>query len=444
MAGRQGLGKAAALFASVGLALFVIVAVADEPSTAPATQPTSRPDPQVQALINDLTSDSYEARQTATTKLAEMGEAVEPQLRAALTGDLSDEARARVTAALREIAERREWAPSVITLHYKNAPLATVLDDFSRQAGADLGTHSPDLTGFIRNRNVSIDLDHASFWAALETLGQIGSLRPSPRMDEGHMTLGPGGWEVSTEQAVINGPFIIMPQSCNASVFFGRGGGNPSLSLQMQVMAEPKVHVVGILNDNWLKECVDDKNHSLVGQQRQNSFNQAHWFWQLSANLVTPQGIGDKIARLKGELKFTIQTKSQTVVVDNLMQVQNLANTIGPITLTIGQCVAEGSHFTMHLTVNAVSLGSNPWQQLQQILGDLQVLDAQGHRLRQQQSSYSMSVRNRFDATVQYVQADDQGQPTGPPDKLKWEAPSETQNRTISFELDNLDLPILR
>jgi hypothetical protein len=442
MAGRQGLGKAAALLATVGLALCVAAARADEPTTAPSTQPTSRPDPRVQALIDDLTSDSYDARAAATTKLGEMGEAVEPQLRAALTGDLSDEARARVTAALREIQERREWAPSVITLHYKNAPLETVLDDFSRQAGADLGTRSPDVTGFTRNRKVSIDLDHASFWAALETLGQLGNIRPALRMDDEHMTLGPGGWEVSTEHAVINGPFIIMPQSCNASVSYGRGGGNPSLWLQIQVMAEPKIRVVGIMDENWLTECVDEKGHSLVGQQRQNSFSQRHWFWQLSANLLTPQGIGEKIARLKGELKFTIQTKSQTVVVDNLMQVQNLANTIGRTTLTIGQCVAEGSHFTMHLMVDGLSSGSNPWQQLQQVLGDLQVLDAQGHRLRQQQSMYNMSAHSRFEATVQYVPTDEQGQPTGAPDKLKWEAASETQNRTISFELDNLDLPI--
>ena len=113
-------------------------------TSSAATQPgnpaaSSRPDAQVLELIADLTSESYDTRQSATRKLMEMGEAVEPQLREALKGELSDEARARVTAALRGIQDHRDFGPSVITMHFKNAPLATVLDDFSRQAGADLG-----------------------------------------------------------------------------------------------------------------------------------------------------------------------------------------------------------------------------------------------------------------------------------------------------------------
>jgi hypothetical protein len=370
---------------------------------------------------------------------------VEPQLRDALKGELSDEARARVTAALRGIQDHRDFGPSVITMHFKNAPLATVLDDFSRQAGADLGVRRPEIAAFIGNRQVSVDVDHASFWTALDTISEISNLRPQPYNGETKMVLGMngGGMEMSSDKAVVSGAFIVVPQSCSRTMSYGRGGTNSTLSLQMMAMAEPKLHIVGNHNQDWLKECVDEKGHSLlIGGQQPMYFNQSRWWWQLVTNLAQPSGMGDKIATLKGELKFTIQTKSQVIVVNNLMQARNLVKTIGNNTLTIEQCTADGPQYQLHLALSTMAEinRNNPWQAMQDTLASIEVLDADDQPLRQQNMNYNMPG-GRIEAQVWYMPVTSNGRPTGPPAGLRWEAATQTENRTCAFEVHDLDLP---
>jgi hypothetical protein len=418
------------------------------PSTEPsAVLPTSRPTTQVSALIDDLTSDSYETRQAATKKLVEMGDAVEPQLHEALKGDLTDEARARITAALRGIQEHRDFGPSVITLHYKNAPLPTVLNDFATQAGADLGVRRPEIAGFIGNRYVSVDLDHVNFWTALDTVGQISNLRPQPYNGETRMLLGMngGGMMMSSDKSVISGPFIIVPQTSSRTVSYYNGGGQRSstLSLQLMAMAEPKLHIIGNHNQDWLKECLDEKGHSLlIGGQQPMYSNQSRWWWQLYANLGQPAGIGNKIASLKGELKFTIQTKSDVIAINNLMQVRNLTKTVGNNTLTIQRCESDGAQYQLHLAVAnmAISNNNNPWQAMQDVLASIEILDRDDQPLRQQNVSYNMPG-GKIEAQVGYLPTTSSGRVTGPPATLRWEAATETENRTVPFELHDLDLP---
>lgn len=430
--------------AMAAVAILATVEAAPSATMEPATQPTTQPSPQVQALIDDLTSDSFETRQDATKKLIELGQSVEPQLRAALAGDLSDEARARVTAALRGIQERKDFGPSIITLHYKNAPLTTILNDFSAQAGADLGVRRPEIVSFLGNRKGSVDLDHVSFWAALETISQISNLHPEMYNGNSQMMLGNSGWmNMDSDHSVVSGAFIISPQSSTFSIMYTRGGGNASLSLNMYVVAEPKLHIVGNINQDWLKECVDDKGHSLMsGGQQPMYFNQSHWWWQLNANLAQPAGIGSKIAKLKGEMKVAVETKSEVFLLNNLPQAQNVAKTIGTTTLTIEQCVVNGSQCSLHLSVNRPNTNrNNPWAAMQETLADVQVLDADDRPLQQNGSSYSMPTPTKFEAQVEYTPTGNNGRPTGPPAKLRWEAPTETENRTVTFELDNLELP---
>ena len=439
----------AAIIVAVGLALCASTTLAQ--STAPSTEPSavlpaSRPTTRVSSLIDDLTSDSYDTRQTATKKLVEMGEGVEPQLHEALKGDLSDEARARITAALRGIQEHRDFGPSVITMHYKDAPLATVLNDFATQAGADLGVRRPEIAGFIGNRRVSVDLDHVNFWTALDTIGQISNLRPQPYNGETRMMLGMnGGMPMSSDKSVVSGPFIFVAQSSTRAVSYYNGGlNNSTLSLQLMAMAEPKLHIVGNHNQDWLKECVDEKGHSLIiGGQQPMNFNQSHWWWQLFTNLAQPAGIGNKIASLKGELRFTIQTKSEVVLINNLMQVRNLTKTIGKNTLTIEQCISDGTQYQLHLAVANMTINTNnnnPWQAMQDVLAAIEVLDSDDQPLRQQNMNYNMPG-GKVEAQVWYMATTSNGRPTGAPAKLRWEAATETENRTVSFELHDLDLP---
>jgi len=47
----------------------------------------------------------------------------------------------------------------------------------------------------------------------------------------------------------------------------------------------------------------------------------------------------------------------------------------------------------------------------------------------------------KIEAQVGYMPTTSNGRVTGPPATLRWEAATETENRTVSFELHDLDLP---
>jgi hypothetical protein len=244
--------------------------------------------------------------------------------------------------------------------------------------------------------------------------------------------------EMSSDKSAVSGAFLIFAQQSVRTLSYVHGGNSPSLSLQMIVVAEPKLHIIGALNPDWLKECVDEKGHSLLlGGQPPFFANQSGWWWQLYTNLAQPQGIGSKIATLKGELKFNIQTGSQVVVVNNLMQAQNVTKVVGNDTLTIEGCMAQGatSQYQLVLSLGGASLsGNNPWQGVMGILASIQVLDADDHPLRQQNMNYNMSA-GKVEVQVFYMATN------GPPARLRWEAATSSEKRTVTFELHDLELP---
>ncbi len=150
--------------ASLMLAAMLGLSVRGDAATAqPATTP---PSPAVSSLISDLASPDFSVRELAEKKLMDLGPDIEPMLRAALRGKISDEAQARLDDVLGQLDETKALHASV-TMHYKNAPLSTILNEFAWQAGSDLGVREPAVTEYAQDRTASIDLDNADFWQAL-------------------------------------------------------------------------------------------------------------------------------------------------------------------------------------------------------------------------------------------------------------------------------------
>ena len=56
---------------------------------------------------------------------------------------------------------------ATVTMHYTDAPLMGVLEDFARQAGGNLGIDDPSVAKFAEGRIATINLDNADFWQAM-------------------------------------------------------------------------------------------------------------------------------------------------------------------------------------------------------------------------------------------------------------------------------------
>jgi hypothetical protein len=353
--------------------------------------------------------------------------------------------------------------PSVITMHYKDAPLQGVLEDFAAQADADLGVQRRPIVEYAKSRRISIDLDRADFWTALRVVSDRAGLRPQPYASDPRMVFQVnanamfGGFDMFSDAAKVSGGFLIIPWMCrlNRSIDYEHDDNSQSnLSLELIVMAEPRLHVIMPSNQEWLQQCLDEQGNSLVGSRRPSHFynNGRGWWWTMQANLKEVPHMGQRIASLRGELKFTVQSKSEIIQIDDPSNVQNLTKAAGNHTIVFKQMVNQGGQWKLQLSITNLDMKPPPMRQMNNIFSTLQILDAQNQPYAQVGISSISNRGQETDVTLNFVgiianapmmraHAVEE-QALGPPKILRWEVPTETRVISAPFELTDLTLPI--
>ncbi|MGD0540024.1 MAG: hypothetical protein ABSB33_00765 [Tepidisphaeraceae bacterium] len=429
--------------AAILAAVLALRALATAAAESPSAEPTTHPTPQVLALVRDLTSDQFSTRQIAQSKLEQMGEEAAPQLQEMLKDStLSDEAAARIRAALLRIQQGRQFGPSIITIHCHDAPLAGVLEDFASQAGADLGVDRPEIRPLIASKKISLDLDHVDFWTALRAVENGSGLHAGSGNGNGRMILGNFDWyQPWRDHARVFGPCLIAPQSVTWSIIFGPGAQTSSnLSVQLAVMIEPKLRAVGAFAGNWMRQCVGEKGHDLVRPGPPMNFGGGvrQWYVPLTTNLQVVPGMGRKIAKLKGELAFDVQTKSELLELENLSSVHDVTRSAGDNTITIQTFDMERGQYQLHISIGGPAASSGRWDIMQNLTSSLEILDGKDLPLQLISTSSTSSIGGQMSMTLGYFA---NSPAVGPPKKLRWEITTETRHMTIPFELDDIDLP---
>lgn len=354
--------------------------------------------------------------------------------------------------------------PSIITMHYKDAPLQGVLEDFAAQADADLGVQRQPILDYTKSRRISIDLDHADFWTALRTLSDGAGLRPQPYAGDARMVFQVnanamfGGFDMFSDAAKVSGGFLIIPWMCrlNRSVDYEHDTDSQSvLSLELIAMAEPKLHVISPSNQEWLQSCVDEHGQSLLGTRRQSHFfnNGRGWWWTMQADLKEVPNMGQRIARIRGELKFNVQSKSEIIEIDDPSKVQNLTKTVGNHTIVFKQMINQGGQWKLLLSITNLGAGPRlPGRAAMNPINGLQILDAQNQPFSPAGFSSVATHGAQTDMTLNFIPfmsnapmirargGQDVGS-LGPPKTLRWEVPTETRLISAPFELNDLPLP---
>jgi hypothetical protein len=349
--------------------------------------------------------------------------------------------------------------PSIITMHYKDAPLQDVLEDFARQAGADLGVQRRQIINYAKPRRISIDLDQANFWTALRVLSDRTGLRPQPYASDPQMVLQVngnamfGGFDMFSDAAKASGGFLIIPWMCrlNRSVDYERDIDSQSdLWLDLIVMAEPRLHVIGPSNQEWLQQCVDDEGNSLIGVRRPSHFfnNGRGWWWTMQANLKEVPHMGQRIASLRGELRFSVQSKSELIEIADPQNIKDLVKTAGKHTIRFKQFVNQNGQWQLTLSVTNMPARSGP-RPAQSFFSMLKIMDAQDQPYSRadisitgpaQQTEVTISFMAVSNAPMMRLGAGEM-EGLGPPKMLQWEVPIETRIIRAPFELTDLALP---
>jgi hypothetical protein len=412
-------------------------------AAAPATEPAD-----VGSLVANLDNDQFSVRQSAEQALDAMGPGIEPQLRDALKQSLSDEARARIQHLLDNFDETKALH-ALITMHYKDAPLSQVLNDLAGQCGGDLDVRDPMLS--TQTRSLSIDLDNSDFWRALKAVCEGGGVVPQIRGNSSELFLMPADARLGkpfnpvtffSNHSRISGGLLISPQRCGDSSTYDYGQDRSvrsPIALQIYVFAEPKMSVIGELNTDWLKQCEDEKGHSLAlaGQAQPFFFNNMRarqTWWQLNVNLTPTPDMGEKIAVLRGEFDFFVQTKSENFEIDNITQVQNVSKTDGDLTVMIHSFQKTPPTYRLDISLQGPAVRTGD-PMVNDLMTSMEVLDDAGQPLRRQMIRPTASAGG-LDMSLFFF-AIGNSQPT----KLVWRRTLEKRRVSVPFELDDLPLP---
>jgi hypothetical protein len=422
-------------------------AIADGPATqqiAATTQPATQPSDSVAALIMQLDDPDFGVRELAESKLEEMGPAIEPDLKAALRPETSDEARARITHLIRQFDQARAMHAS-ITIHCSNTPASNVFKDFTTQAGASLGIDEPGVTAVLQGKNISLNLDNAGFWEGLRAIDEATGLMPYVSM--GGITLAPAGRAAAPiyltgQWATISDGVLIQPivsQLMRTHFYTGTQPPAGFLTLQLSAIPEPRLHVIGMVGGNWLKECVDEKGNSLV----QEGFNRRMgiprvfpmrgprmWQLPLTASFREFPGMGSTIAKLKGELVLSIQTQGIVSEIPDITRAANVTKDDGQLAVTVLSCTRTNVTYELTLQVRGAMINDPLYQEF---VNSVDLLDDKGLSI-QRQTYIPRPGPDGVRVTMGYV-------PTqATPARLRWERTLEQKHLTIPFEIDNLPL----
>jgi len=435
-------------FIIAGLALMTAAAWPGRAQDVPATTATATtmPSAQISSLIAQLDSPDFSVRQAAQNKLIDLGPDIEPMLHSALAGKLSDEARARLNDVTGRL-EESSLLHAAVTMHYKDAPLQTVLNEFAWQSGADLDVRQPSVTSYAQDRTASIDLDRANFWQALRAVSDASGLRPG--VGAMGLTLAPSGQRAFMQIDLANpyaretGGLFISPRNCQEFRMLNYSVNQPAapstLTLAIDVFPEPKLHVIGASNMNWLKECVDDKGHSLLPAGMNQRFfrpmmmaRRRQWWWPLQVTLLPNPQLGTKIARLRGQLDFTSQTRSQIVEIGDITHARNVTKDVGDVSLTVLSCQKTNLNYQLGMTLQGVTVGDPV---LQDFLSSAELVDDDGQTVRRQSFGPPTPTANGVAINIVFLPS------MSTPSKLRWERTLEQKKLSVPFELDDLPLP---
>jgi hypothetical protein len=425
----------------LAVALFAGVCAAQDASTQP--DETQSGD-SISKLISQLSDPAFAVREEAEKALTAMGPAIEGQLRDAERLNLPDETRAR----LEKIIGRFEEATSLhatITLHYKNAPVSQVVEDFANQAGSRMGIDDPMVVKFMSKGTTSIDIDNADFWKALRQVCRMTHLGAAVGPSGVELTaFGRGGMQINifNRHTMDTGGLLIVPEGVQEvkRIDYTSDKSFRMMTLAMMVFAEPKMHVIGTVDQNWMKECVDDKGNSLMTTEAQRRFFPGfmmqrgfqQWGWSLVGTLNMTADMGSELSRLRGELRFSAQTKGATLEIDDILSQQPASTRDGTGLITVLNCTKIGINYRLTLRFEGVTMNS---PEFVDFANSAKLVDDGGGSAMRQNYLPPRPIPHGFDVDIVF-------QPTDiTPTKLKWERVLEQQKFVVPFEMDKLPLP---
>lgn len=438
-------------------ALLVLACIAraqlSNPSSTAAS--TTAPLPPIAELIGQLASDQWQERESAQQRLVALGPgAIDALTAAANRADADPETRTRAAAALVAIHQLDTDGPTLLTMHFKDAPAQQVLDSIEAQAHTRFNTE-----GFLLppSRTLSVEADRRPFW---EVMGQVCTeLGLAPTYEDRssnqiRLQRSPQNWLTRAPHQFV-GPFVVSVLDVHRSRridLTGTRGLDDRFGVQMVLNPEPKVTVTTVSRLD-LRAATDDAGNSLLpptgaAAARFISYGSSRPAQQIEVPLLYPEKPGSRITVLRGRFQVGIGQDIRRFQVDELLGTMKVTTPIadGPaIEVQASKSTGDTCILTVTLKRNGQPL--DRWQAMTNHVANIALEDSDGNRMSTNGWSGS-GGDDEFKYTGHYRQTQFParfGQALGPkrlgePTRLVWDVP--TKVKTIKLDIEFRDLPM--
>jgi hypothetical protein len=345
-------------------------------------------------------------------------------------------------------------APTCISLHVKNAKPAKVLKEISDQAHTIVAGW-PDVfwtgqqPGVIPN--VTLDLDHVTFWTAIQQVCAITHSHPQyiGQGQPGDVSLimgNAGTWDQE-------GLFAFVPMTINHSsqVDLIDGSQTRDDSMMLSVFIDPRVHLAGwdspritVAEDehglSMLSRSVlpPGPNFDFLPQSGPYVGAPPRWSINTSLPLAFPAHRGDVLARLGGTMLFRLHDMGSLLQIDDLTNAVGKSTTVADQTATVTACTFDGNTtVTLHVRLSRKTGagGSHGAEPVLHEFDSARIVDAAGQQLVPSGHGTGTDAQIDWEATFTGKK------PAKPPFSLRLPITTPHAPMTVTFNFKDLPLP---
>jgi hypothetical protein len=333
-----------------------------------------------------------------------------------------------------------------ISIHLNAVHPKAVITELGNQAGA---TFRPSPAGLWEGKEwpaVSIDLQDVSFWQAVREISQkTGLYIQRGAVERNFFVLTePGAGKLwTTYPTSENGPFLFNLQSLDRVDHSDllTGETTRQVNVRMILFTEPKLRVLKVGSQVEVSEAVDEMGAKLTAAPNPSAQAMGGtWGWWLTGRILLPEHVGERIAKLRGFARLTVQTRSEMVEVPEITTAENVERTVAGHKLVVKNVRARGETYTVSMTITRDPKKRGGWGDIN-LSSTFRLVDANGAPLSRRNYGGGTNLGDFSELNLMFGRDDWNGEGAGAPAKLIWEVPTEMSEVEAPFEFVDVPLP---
>jgi hypothetical protein len=336
---------------------------------------------------------------------------------------------------------------SRVTLQLKAVPPREAFEQLARQSGMLLRPYPPNLWDSRDWPVVDLSLQDVSFWTAVRelcdrtelSLQRIGLERDLFLMRGANR---PFANYPSAEQ----GPFLVVAQTLtrNHSVDLSRGRNfERRCDIRLVLYAEPRIAVVKGASRATILEAEDENGLKLppINSGAADTLQTARtWMWTLNASIGLPETCGQRIARLKGDIRLQVQTQALAVEFEDVLNQKDVVRSAAGRRIILKEVRKAGTEtYTVQVEIHRDPARPDEWNDID-LYATFRMEDAEGRSLTRRNPGRGAGGRGNLNLVMTFGQESWAGG-AGEAAKLIWDMPLEIGEIRVPFEFVDLPLP---